>query len=182
MEQTDENIARAVQKGDREAFGILVLRYEPKLARYARKFLFRGDDVADLVQDVFMKAYTNIQGFNLSLRFSPWIYRIAHNIFVNAIRDNTKDRANFSLFDVDVLFPHPVADEKADDHVKREEMKRSLNTSLGTLDAKHREPLVLYYFEDLSYETISQILHVPISTVAARIKRGVAMLGKTIRP
>ena len=107
LERSDEDIARTVQKGDREAFGLLVLRYQPKLARYARKFLFRGDDVTDLIQDVFVKAYTNIQGFDPKRRFSPWIYRIAHNTFVNAVRDSAKDRANFSLFDVDVLFPAP---------------------------------------------------------------------------
>ncbi len=173
---------REVQKGGREAFGVLVLRYQPKLARYARKFLFHGDDVADLVQDVFIKAYTNIQGFDPSRRFSPWIYRIAHNIFVNALRDSAKDRANFSLFDADVLFPHPVADEKTDDHAKREEMRRMLDAPLGSLDPKYREPLVLYYFEDLDYKTISQILQVPVSTIATRIKRGKLMLGKIIKP
>lgn len=181
MERTDEDIARAVQKGDRDAFGVLVLRYEPKLARYARKFLFRSDDSADLVQDIFIKAYTNIQGFNPARRFSPWIYRIAHNVFLNALRDSAKDRANFSLFDADVLFPNPAAGEKADDHAKHEEMKRLIGASLDALDAKHREPLVLYYFEDLDYKTISQILHIPISTIAARVKQGIVLLGKTIK-
>lgn len=180
LERSDEDIARTVQKGDREAFGLLVLRYQPKLARYARKFLFRGDDVTDLIQDVFVKAYTNIQGFDPKRRFSPWIYRIAHNIFVNAVRDSAKDRANFSLFDVDVLFPHPIADEKADDRAKREETKRMLDASLGAIEPKYREPLVLYYYQDLDYKEISQILEIPISTIASRVKRAKELLRKTV--
>jgi RNA polymerase sigma-70 factor (ECF subfamily) len=182
VEQTDKDIAREVQEGGREAFGVLVLRYQPKMARYARKFLFRGDDVADLVQDIFMKAYANIQSFDVRRRFSPWIYRIAHNIFLNAMRDNAKDRANLSLFDVDVLFPHPIAKEKTDDGAKREEMKRMLDTSLGSLAPKYREPIVLYYFEEFDYKTISQILQIPVSTIATRIKQGKLMLGKTVNP
>ena len=159
----------------------MVLRYQPKLARYARKFLFRGDDIDDLVQDAFLKAYTNIQSFDATRRFSPWIYRIAHNVFVNAGRDSTRDRANFSLFDVDVLFPHPIAVEKADSVATHEEMKRMLDVSLGLLEAKYREPLILYYFEDLDYKTISQVLQIPMSTIATRIKRGKSMLEKTVK-
>lgn len=180
LERSDEDIARTVQKGDREAFGLLVLRYQPKLARYARKFLFRGDDVTDLIQDVFVKAYTNIQGFDPKRRFSPWIYRIAHNTFVNAVRDSAKDRANFSLFDVDVLFPHPVADEKADDLVKRTETKRLLDVSLGLLEPKYREAVVLYYYEDLGYKEIAEILQIPISTIASRVQRAKELLRKTV--
>ena len=182
MEQTDENIALEVQKGHGEAFGALVLRYQPKLSRYARKFLFRGDDIEDLVQDVFIKAYTKMQSFDSKQRFSPWIYRIAHNVFLNAVRDNAKDRANFSLFDVDVLFPHPIAKETADDEAKRDEMKRMLDVSLGSLDPKYHEPLVLYYFEDLDLKSISQVLQVPISTIANRIKKGKLMLRKIVKP
>lgn len=180
-EKTDEVIAREVQNGNGDAFGVLVLRYQPKLARYARKFLFRDDDIADLVQDTFIKAYTNIRSFDADRRFSPWIYRVAHNIFVNAGRDSKRDRANFSLFDVDVLFAHPIAREKADDRAKHEEMKKMLDTSLGTIEAKYREPLVLYYFEDMDYKTISEVLRVPMSTVATRIKRGKALLEKIVK-
>ncbi len=60
---TDEEIAERVQRGDTELFGILVERYGDKLSRYARKFLSRREDIEDLVQEVFIKAYTNIQSF-----------------------------------------------------------------------------------------------------------------------
>jgi len=182
LEQTDEAIAREVQKGDREAFGLLVLRYQPKMARYARKFLFRNDDVADIVQDIFIKAYTNLKGFDPSRRFSPWIYRIAHNIFLNAIRDGARDRANYSLFDVDVMFPHPESREKADDQAKHDEVKRMLDASLGSLDPRYREPLVLYFFEDLDLKEISEVLKIPVSTISARIKKGRVLLGKIVTP
>jgi len=81
-----------------------------------------------------------------------------------------------------VLFPHPIAKETADDEAKRDEMKRMLDVSLGSLDPKYREPLVLYYFEDLDLKSISQVLQVPISTIANRIKKGKLMLGKIVKP
>jgi RNA polymerase sigma-70 factor (ECF subfamily) len=65
-ELTDEKVASQVQKGDIDSFRILVERYEPKMTRYARRFFFDGDEGKDLVQDVFIKAYVNIQSFDVS--------------------------------------------------------------------------------------------------------------------
>ena len=114
-ERNDEEVATQVQKGDIESFRVLVERYEPKMTRYAKRFFFDGDEGKDLVQEVFIKAYVNIQSFDASRRFSPWIYRIAHNEFVNNIKKRQKERNNVSIFDFDLLFPHLIAKETADD-------------------------------------------------------------------
>src|SRR5579862_2655767 len=99
--QSDEEVVRMVQKGDRESFRELVLRYEPKMTRYARRFFFDGDEAKDLAQEVFIKAYVNIRSFDASRRFSPWLYRIAHNECVNVLKKKNKERDNVSLFDFD---------------------------------------------------------------------------------
>ena len=92
-ERTDEEVAALVQKGDIDSFRILVERYDPKLTRYAKRFFFHGDDGKDIVQEVFIKAYVNIKSFDTARRFSPWIYRIAHNEFVNNIKKRQKELA-----------------------------------------------------------------------------------------
>jgi len=175
-QQTDEQIAQAVQKGDSGAFGVLVERYEPKLLRYAKKFLFDYEDGKDTVQEVFIKAYSNIKSFDPSRSFSSWVYRIAHNEFINAIRK--KGREPLSFFDPDTLFPHPTAPTQADDELKKSEIKEMVEKCLEKLDPKYREPLVLYYYEDMDYKKISEIMHIPISTAAIRLKRGKVALQK----
>jgi len=180
-ERNDEEVATQVQKGDIESFRILVERYEPKMTRYAKRFFFDGDEGKDLVQEVFIKAYVNIQSFDTSRRFSPWIYRIAHNEFVNNIKKRQKERENVSIFDFDVLFPHLIAKETADDGFNKAEVKGMLERSLNTLNPKYREPLVLYYFDDMDYREIADILHIPISTVGVRLQRGRAMLKKIVK-
>jgi RNA polymerase sigma-70 factor (ECF subfamily) len=181
IERNDEEVAIQVQKGDIEAFRILVERYEAKMTRYAKRFFFDGDEGKDLVQEVFIKAYVNIKSFDASRRFSPWIYRIAHNEFVNNIKKRQKERENVSIFDFDVLFPHLVAKETADDGFNKAEVKSMLEKSLSKLNAKYKEPLVLYYFEDMDYREIADILHIPISTVGVRLQRGRAMLKKIVK-
>ena len=169
-EKTDEAIARQVQKGDIEAFGELVTRFESKITRYARKFLFDSEDVRDIVQEVFIKAYVNIKSLDTKRRFSPWIYRIAHNEFINAIKKKGRDKS--LAFDFDLLFPHPVARETADREATVNDLRRMLDQCLDKLDAKYREPLVLYYFEEMEYGEIAEILKIPVSTVGIRLRRG----------
>lgn len=168
-EASDESIARAVQEGDTDAFGELVVRYEAKLKRYARKFLSRKEDIEDLVQEVCIKAYEHIQSFDTTLRFSPWIYRIAHNVFVNELKRSS--RFGFGVFDADALLPLLPAIETTDGDILQEEMRESIDASLATLSPKYREVLALHYFEELSYKEISEVLRIPVTTVGVRMTR-----------
>ena len=168
-ELSDETIAANVQAGNTEAFGELIDRYEAKLKRYARKFLSSADDIEDLVQDVFIKAYTNLQSFDVALKFSPWIYRIAHNVFVNELR--RKGRQGISVFDADTIFPQLAANETADSESLEAEVKEEIDTFLARLAPKYREAIILHYFESLSYQEISDVLHIPVTTVGVRMTR-----------
>ncbi len=177
-ERTDEQIAQEVQKGNGAAFGELIDRYNAKLLRYGHRFLREDDDVQDAVQETFIKAYANIQSFDIARRFSPWIYRIAHNEFVNALKKRGKETV--SLSDFDTFFPHPVAKETADDGAHAEELHHLLDGGLAKLDPKYREPLVLYYYEDLDYKEIADVLRIPVATVGVRLKRGKEALLKEV--
>lgn len=179
QERTDEEIALRVQNGDIDAFGSLVERYEEKIIRYAKRFLLDREDCKDLAQEVFVKAYMNIRGFDTAKRFSPWVYRIAHNEFINAIKK--RSRIKVFSFDPDIIFPHPFAEETADGETEKKELQKSLGQSLEKLDPKYREPLILRYFEDMSYEEIAEVLQIPAATVGVRLSRGRALLRDLIK-
>lgn len=170
MDATDEDLARRVQQGDADAFGTLVERYDAKLKRYGSRFLASQEDVTDLVQDAFIRAYQNIQSFDASMRFSPWIYRIAHNEFVSALRK--RSRAPVIAVDFDAMVSHPAYDDPAPREREQREMRALIERGLGKIGPKYREVLVLYYLEDLSYREIADVLQVPVSTVGIRLKRG----------
>lgn len=178
-QKSDEEIASQVQQGNTESFGVLVERYKTKITRYARRFLSNNQDIEDLVQDVFIKAYENIRSFNIKMKFSPWLYRIAHNEFVNALRK--KSRLPLYFFDFDALLPHSLAKETADDKANEREIKNMLDKWLNKLSPKYREPLVLYYFEELGYQEIAEVLHIPVSTVGVRLNRGKDILKKYLK-
>lgn len=174
---SDEHYAALAQRGDADAFGVLVDRYADKLRRYGRKFLASNDDIEDIVQDVFVSVYRNIQSFDASLRFSPWIYRVAHNAYVNALRKS--GRITFG-FDIDALVSHHVHEDPAQDERDLRDMQSALDTALGKIPPKYREVLVLHYFEGLPYKDIADVLQIPIGTVSVRISRAKDALKKFI--
>jgi RNA polymerase sigma-70 factor, ECF subfamily len=167
---SDEHIAERVQKGDSAAFGELVSRYEEKLFRYGRRFLARGEDIEDVVQDVFLKAYVNIQSYNATYRFSPWMYRIAHNTFVNVLRKNA--HRSFTFIDFDTFVSPLSWSEEKETESELRELRAALEEGLSKIDSKYREVLILHYFEELSYDEIAEILQIPKGTVGVRLRRG----------
>ncbi|MBA3732776.1 RNA polymerase sigma factor [Patescibacteria group bacterium] len=176
---TDEQLAKLVQEGDGEQFGTLMERYQQKLFRYGRKFLASEDNIEDVVQDVFIKTYQNIQSFDVSQRFSPWIYRIAHNTYVNALKKSSN--GPLYIFDFDTLISHTVVEDPIEKEREQKEIKEIVDKGLGEIEPKYREMLVLYYIEDLSYKEISDILRVPIGTVGVRIMRAKEILKETYK-
>ncbi len=176
---TDEELAAKTQRGDQAAFEVLFKRYEDKILRYGKRFLYRYEDVEDAVQDVFVKAYINIQSFTVTRKFSTWLYRIAHNTFINVIKK--KGREPLSFLDFDTLIQLPVADGKhSEEHFFKAGDQTALLEGLKKLPPKYREPLVLYYLQELDYKEIADVLQIPVSTVGVRLQRAKVRLKKEI--
>ncbi len=175
-EVTDEALAIRVQGGDKAAFAAIMERFEGKLLRYGNKFLAEREDVVDIVQEVFISVYQNIKSFDRSQKLSPWIYRIAHNAFVNALKK--KSRNPFVMLDFDALLSHTVSEDPLQGEREQEEIHKMIDAGLDQLSAKYKEILILYYLEELPYKEIADIIEVPIGTVGIRIKRAKEALRK----
>jgi len=176
LAETDEQLALQVQNGDKEKFGILMTRYEDKLFRYGRRFLSSQDNIEDIVQEVFIKTYQSIRSFDINQKFSPWIYRIAHNSFVNELRRNSRNP--FVFFDLDTLVSHPVYEDPAITERNQKEMRVMIDACLDKLSSNYKEIIILYYYEELGYKEIADILRIPVGTVGIRLKRAKEALRK----
>jgi len=180
MELSDEQLVEKTQKGDVESFRFLVERYKPKLTRYGSRLLFNKADLEDVVQEIFIKCYRNIKSFDVSRKFSSWVYRIAHNEFINHGKKFSRQLIDY--FDFEVLLPKQAAPDNPQEDFDRKQLKEILEKSLAKLDAKYREALVLYYLEGLDYKEIAEILRVSTGTVGIRIMRGKKQLKQYLEP
>ena len=173
---SDEQLVIAVRERDKELYSEIIQRYQTKLSHYLRKFIRDHDELEDVLQEVFIKAYRNLYGFDVHRKFSSWIYRIAHNEALNHIKKYTKESISLDEQEWEVI------DESMDIHAKVEEdeLKKDIAKALAFLKDTYRQPLILYFFEQRTYEEISDILHIPRNTVGTLILRGKKMLKKIL--
>ncbi len=131
------------------------------------------------MQEVFLRAYRNINSFDVSRKFSTWLYRVAHNFFINTIKK--KGREHVSFVDLDIFLQLPVtAPHSPETELMVAEERAFVNEHLDVLSPKYREPLILYYLEQLEYQEIADVMHIPISTVGVRLKRARELLKKNM--
>jgi RNA polymerase sigma-70 factor, ECF subfamily len=159
---------------DRSSFALIVERYEDKLMRYIRRLgIHTFEDRQDILQDIFIKVYKNLNGFDSGLSFSSWIYRIAHNETISWYRKQNVRPEGHLVTDTAELFLYiPDGGKSAEQLLDATIDATQLKHALSLLDAKYRDPLILRFFEDKEYDEISDILKIPIGTVGTLISRG----------
>lgn len=162
---SDEEIIELVRSKDQELYAVIMTRYQDKLLRYAFSLVKDEQNSADVVQESFIKAFINLKGFNTKKKFSSWIYRIVHNEAINAAK---KYRKEIPILD-NVDFQ---SDENLEKDFERQEIIDQVEKCFEKIPLLYAEPLRLYYIDEKSYEEISDILRLPMGTVATRISRG----------
>lgn len=179
-EKTDEELV-ALTLRDQDFFSCLVDRYTEKLTRYIMRIsASTREDAEDLLQEIFVKAYRYLNDFDQSLKFSSWIYRIAHNQVVSQWR-KTKVRPQVIKFEADEDFLKFIAnDEDLAFDTERKFEGEKVRQLVNTLDEKYREVLVLKFIEGKDYKEISDILEKPLGTVATLINRAKKQLKRII--
>ncbi len=174
-QMTDEDLIR-YSLHDENAFYILMKRYEPALLRYIYRITQANrEEAEDLLQEIFIKVYRNINGFDINLKFSTWLYRIAHNEVISQYRKNRKYRSELNIDDAvndSRLLVNFLTDtfNMESDYLLRE-MGAEVRKDLEKLAPKYRDVLVLRYLEDLSYEEIGDIIQKPSGSVATLLNR-----------
>ena len=153
--------------GDDNYYEQLVVRYESKLQRYIIRFIGCSlEDAQDIVQEVFISAYRNLNSFDSELKFSSWIYRIAHNQAVNHFRHAKSHPATATEDDKLEVFP---AEQDIEKELGQKMDNSQLRSAINNLDEKYKEVLVLRYMEEKDYTEISDILRKPAGTISSLI-------------
>jgi len=146
-------------------------RYQRKLLSYIIRISgFSKEDAEDILQEVFIKIYVNLNSFDGDLKFSSWVYRITHNEVINNYRK--KKARPQSVMDLDDDFLNNlVSDMKTDGHIDARYLRENVRKVMEKMEPRYREVLVLRFWEDRDYSEISDILKKPMGTVATLISR-----------
>lgn len=167
----DEELVK-LTLADRDNFLYLVNRYKGRLLSYIKRLTnVNDDDAEDILQDVFIKVYLNLNDFNDGLKFSSWIYRITHNQVISNHR-KLKARPEGYLANIDDSAAlNLLADIDIAAGADLELLRRNITKILDRLDYKYREVLILKFLEEKNYQEISDIIKKPAGTVASTINK-----------
>jgi RNA polymerase sigma-70 factor (ECF subfamily) len=177
----DDDIEYVVlcQKGDTEAFAVLVERHQKKMLNIAYRMTGNYDDACDVVQEAFLSAYRTLKSFRRESRFSTWLYRIVVNRTKNRLLQlKTRSHRESQTLDdpPDMEGGKPFCQMASGDvplieQIEKQELYEKMQVCIGSLDEEHREVLVLRDIQGFSYDEIRDILKVPDGTVKSRLFR-----------
>ena len=183
----DEDIVlvRRAQKGDYEAFNLLVLKYQSRIISLAHKFVKDIHLAEDIAQESFIKVHKSLNSFREESAFFTWLYRVTVNTAKNYLssKQRKKEMSISEIVDSDGhnIFDKLTADSP-EDILAANNLRDVIFNSFSALPEELRTALSLREFEGLSYEEIAKILDCPIGTVRSRIFRGREQIQELIRP
>jgi RNA polymerase sigma-70 factor (ECF subfamily) len=172
----DQLIVSQVVSGQKDLFRLLVRRHEKAVYGMGLSFFRNQEDASDFAQDVFLKAYRNLGGFEGRSRFSTWLYKIAYNTAINEI-NRRKEYHSFAEEDVSRIVNTGDSPER---NALRNAAKEAVQAAIKELPERFRVCVDMFFFYDRSYQEIEAITGIPVNTIKSHVFRAKILLRKKL--
>ncbi len=184
--ETDPQLVKRVQRGDKRAFDLLVIKYQTRVAALISRYVHDSHEVMDVTQEAFIKAYRALANFRGDSAFYTWLYRIAINTAKNYLvaRNRRPPGSDVELEDAEYFeSSHGLKDiESPERLLYRDELEKTIYQAIQDLPEDLRVALTLREFDGLSYEEIAEVMDCPVGTVRSRIFRAREAVDGRIAP
>ena len=184
--EIDQQIVERVQRGDKQAFDLLVIKYQRKLARLISQFIRDSGEVEDVTQEAFIKAYRALPAFRGDSAFYTWLYRIAVNTAKNYLVSRGRKTPTHGIDpdDAENFYQDPAFQDSATPEriLQRDRLKKVVFAAIAELPEELRIAVSLREMDGMSYEEISDVMGCPIGTVRSRIFRAREAIEKKMQP
>lgn len=182
----DQQLVERVQKGDKRAFDLLILKYQHKIFAVISRFIRDHSEVQDVAQDAFIKAYRALPNFRGESAFYTWMYRIAINTAKNYLvaRNRRPPATDLEVEDAEFYSGSEAMHEMntPESNLMRDELQAVIDLAFQELPEDLRRAVTLREIDGLSYEEIAEAMDCPIGTVRSRIFRARESIDKKIQP
>jgi RNA polymerase sigma-70 factor (ECF subfamily) len=183
---SDLSLVQRVQRGDKGAFDVLVLKYQHKVVKLVMRYVRNAAEAEDIAQDAFIKAYRALPQFRGDSAFYTWLYRIAINTAKNAVVARDRNPVDFDLDmtnnDESYEMQGRLKDSETPEAlVLTDEIRTTVNAAIANLPDDLRTAIVLRELEGLSYEEIAATMDCPVGTVRSRIFRAREAIDSRLR-
>ena len=183
---TDKLLIERVQRGDKAAFDVLVLKYQQRVVNLVSRFVRNHADALDITQDAFLKAYRALPNFRGDSAFYTWLYRIAVNTAKNFLATQSRRSGDLhqDISEIEQIEANDALRDKATPErlLLRDEIQSTVIAAIDELPEDLRMAIMLREVEGLSYEDIANVMECPIGTVRSRIFRAREAVDKQLKP
>jgi RNA polymerase sigma-70 factor, ECF subfamily len=185
-EQLDEDLVLRVQRGDRAAFDLLVIKYQHKIIQLVNRYIKDPSEAQDVAQEAFIKAYRALGNFRGDSAFYTWLYRIAINTAKNYLvsRSRRSSDHQVDVQDAEAIENAPQLQgmETPERLLLNQEIINTIKTAIEKLPEEMRTAIMLREFEGMSYEEIAEAMDCPVGTVRSRIFRAREAIDNKLNP
>ncbi len=185
-QEEDQQLVERVQRGDKRAFDLLVLKYQHKILGLIVRFVRDPHEAQDVAQEAFIKAYRALANFRGDSQFYTWLYRIAIKTAKNYLvaRGRRPPESDISAEDAEFMDgDHDLKDIESPERLMlRDEIEATVHRAIAALPEDLRTALTLREFDGLSYEDIAAVMQCPVGTVRSRIFRAREAVDKALQP
>ncbi len=185
-QDTDQALVKRVQKGDKRAFDLLVLKYQHKIIGLIGRYIRDSAEVYDVAQEAFIKAYRALPNFRGDSAFYTWLYRIAINTAKNHLVSQSRRPPGSDVEVEDAEYyggSESLKDiDTPENNLFRDELKAVVDRAIGQLPEDLRTAVTLREMDGLSYEEIAEVMECPVGTVRSRIFRAREAIEKAMQP
>ncbi len=175
QQEADQLLVQQVQRGDKRAFDLLVLKYQHKVVALIERFVKDRAEAEDVAQDTFIRAYRSLANFRGESAFYTWLYRIAVNTAKNFLvaRGRRPPATDLDADEAELIYQEQGLTEQAtpEGELERDQAEQALMKALQGLSNELRMAITLRELEGMSYESIAEVMDTPIGTVRSRIFR-----------
>jgi RNA polymerase sigma factor (sigma-70 family) len=172
-------------KGDQSAYDKLMKKYYNLVHNLIFRMIYNKEDVEDLAQEAFIKAFNSLEKFDRQFAFSTWLYKIASNNCIDYLRKKKLNTISIDKEidseDDDLRFEIPDDEYKPDRAIIEDERKVLLEEAIASLPEKYRMVILMRHRDEKEYEEIAKVLKLPLGTVKAHIFRGRELLNKYLK-
>lgn len=175
-EQEDAPLVRASQRGDQEAFALLVRRHQRRIFNLSLGMLTDEDDASECTQEAFVDAWQRLPGFRDEVCFSTWLYRIAYQCSLRQLERRKREHARHSAGQAQQVLAEGSLVKQGAEATRRQDLQTLVREQLEYLPLTYRTILILRHLHDKTYEEIAAILSMPIGTVKTRLFRARTLL------
>ena len=185
-EQLDEDLVLRVQRGDKSAFDLLVIKYQHKIIQLVNRYVKDPSEAQDVAQEAFIKAYRALGDFRGDSAFYTWLYRIAINTAKNYLVSRARRSSNYQvdIDDAEALENAPQLQgmDTPERLLLNQEIIDTIKTAIDNLPEEMRTAIMLREFEGMSYEEIAVAMDCPVGTVRSRLFRAREAIDNKLNP